>query len=91
MDREELLATARMARLQLPPQEFEKLALAVTQMLNHFAKMRELDVDHLEPTTHALHKTNRLREDQVIQEQACVILGNVPENDDNYIVIPNVL
>ena len=55
--------TARMARLRLSPVELERLGRAVEQMLAHFSHMREIDVEGLAPTTHALLRENRTRED----------------------------
>jgi aspartyl-tRNA(Asn)/glutamyl-tRNA(Gln) amidotransferase subunit C len=92
MDAEELYTTARMARLSLKPHEVEKLRQAVEQMLGYFSHMRSLDVEALQPTTHALLKENRLREDR---ESAGVdtdrLLDNAPQREDRFIVIPNVL
>ncbi len=63
MDASELAITARMARLTLSREELEKLGVAVEQMLRHFSHMKEIDVQGLAPTTHALLRENRLRED----------------------------
>jgi aspartyl-tRNA(Asn)/glutamyl-tRNA(Gln) amidotransferase subunit C len=92
MDASELAVTARMARLTLSEQEQEKLGTAVEQMLAHFSHMKEIDVQGLAPTTHALLKENRLRED--VENHADVsekLLENAPEREERFIVIPNVL
>jgi aspartyl-tRNA(Asn)/glutamyl-tRNA(Gln) amidotransferase subunit C len=92
MDLSELEITARMARLTLSEQEKEKLARAVEQMLAHFSHMQAIDVHDLAPTTHALLKENRLRED--VENHAKIsdkLLENAPEREDRFIVIPNVL
>jgi aspartyl-tRNA(Asn)/glutamyl-tRNA(Gln) amidotransferase subunit C len=92
MDAAELTATARMARLALSAEEMEKLGKAVEQMLAHFSHMREIDVDGLAPTTHALLKENRLREDaEAGAVSTDALLGNAPEREERYVVIPNVL
>jgi aspartyl-tRNA(Asn)/glutamyl-tRNA(Gln) amidotransferase subunit C len=81
-----------MARLTLSEQEQEKLGTAVEQMLAHFSHMKEIDVQGLAPTTHALLKENRLRED--VENHADVsekLLENAPEREERFIVIPNVL
>jgi aspartyl-tRNA(Asn)/glutamyl-tRNA(Gln) amidotransferase subunit C len=92
MDAAELTATARMARLALSAEEMEELGKAVEQMLAHFSHMREIDVEGLAPTTHALLRENRLREDvEAGAVSADALLGNAPEREDRYIVIPNVL
>ncbi len=92
MDRKELYTTAALAQLELSDQEADRLAVAVGQMLEYFSKMREIDVEGLEPTTHALLKTNRVRDDVVIESTlADALLANAPEREDRFIVIPNVL
>ena len=92
MDASELEVTARMARLALSAEEQEKLRTAVEQMLAHFSHMREIDVQGLAPTTHALLRENRLRDD--VESSLDVtekLLENAPEREERFIVIPNVL
>jgi len=92
MDRSELTATARMARLSLSTQDLEKLGTAVEQMLAHFSHMREINVEGLAPTTHALLKENRLRADEESPTGAIgPLLDNAPEREERFIVVPNVL
>jgi aspartyl-tRNA(Asn)/glutamyl-tRNA(Gln) amidotransferase subunit C len=92
MDADELVVTARMARLRLSQQEQERLGHAVEQMLAHFSHMRAIDVHDLAPTTHALLKENRLREDMENHtELGDKLLENAPEREGRFIVIPNVL
>jgi len=92
MDASELAITARMARLTLSDEEQEKLGIAVEQMLAHFSHMKEIDVQGLLPTTHALLKENRLREDvENRTELGDTLLENAPEREERFIVIPNVL
>ena len=92
MDASELEVTAHMARLALSTEEQQKLRTAVEQMLAHFSHMREIDVGGLAPTTHALLRENRLREDvesHPVPTEA--LLENAPEREERFIVIPNVL
>jgi aspartyl-tRNA(Asn)/glutamyl-tRNA(Gln) amidotransferase subunit C len=92
MDAGELSETARMARLKLSEEEQERLRAAVGQMLAHFSHMKEIDVEGLAPTTHALLRENRLRQDvEVDLSAADTLLGNAPEREERFIVIPNVL
>lgn len=92
MDRRELYITASLAQLDLNETETESLNAAVEEMLEYFSLMREIDVDDLEPTTHALLTSNRLREDRIgEQSTADRLLENAPETEDRFIVIPNVL
>jgi aspartyl-tRNA(Asn)/glutamyl-tRNA(Gln) amidotransferase subunit C len=92
MDADELSATAHMARLSLSGDEIARLRVAVEQMLAHFSHMKEIDVEGLAPTTHALLRENRLREDVEFDPlSADMLLGNAPEREERFIVIPNVL
>jgi aspartyl-tRNA(Asn)/glutamyl-tRNA(Gln) amidotransferase subunit C len=92
MDARELLETARMARLTLSEKELQTLGKAVEQMLAYFSHMREVDVDGLAPTTHALLRENRLREDaEDGPNLSDVLLKNAPEREERFVVIPNVL
>ena len=92
MDERELLTTARMARLTLSPEELRTLGHAVEQMLEHFARMRAVDVEGLTPTTHALLRENRLRDDVATTfATPDALLANAPEREERFVVIPNVL
>jgi aspartyl-tRNA(Asn)/glutamyl-tRNA(Gln) amidotransferase subunit C len=92
MDAGELLMTAKMARLTLSEEELEQLRVAVEQMLAHFSHMKDIDVEGLAPTTHALLRENRLREDVEAGVNASdSLLANAPEREERFIVIPNVL
>jgi len=101
MDTGELAITARMARLALSEADMAKLGAAVEQMLAHFSHMKEIDVAGLEPTTHALLRENRLREDREPDRASPrgvssahitdTLLDNAPEREERFIVIPNVL
>jgi aspartyl-tRNA(Asn)/glutamyl-tRNA(Gln) amidotransferase subunit C len=101
MDAGELVTTARMARLTLSEEEKAKLGAAVEQMLAYFSHMKEIDVQGLVPTTHALLRENRLREDREAENSSLpdgsgleitdTLLGNAPEREERFIVIPNVL
>ena len=94
MDRDELAVTASLARLELSAQETEVLRQAVLQMLEHFSKMREIDVEGWPPTAQMV-KDNRVRPDATAEgPQAAEVqrlLANAPELEERFIVIPNVL
>ncbi len=92
MELKELYVTASLAQLDLSDEEAETLSALVGQMVEYFSTMREIDVENLEPTTHALLKTNRVREDAVVESAAAdTLVGNAPESEGRFIVIPNVL
>ncbi len=93
MDKSDLTVTATLASLVLDEAETEKLGAEVSRMLSYFEKMSEIDVDGLEPTTHALQKENRLRPDRGLSNEAQPdeLLECAPDLEDRFILIPNVL
>jgi aspartyl-tRNA(Asn)/glutamyl-tRNA(Gln) amidotransferase subunit C len=64
IDRDEVLHVARLARLKLADEEVEPMALELSAVLGHVAKISELDLDGVEPATHVAEVTGRLRADE---------------------------
>jgi aspartyl-tRNA(Asn)/glutamyl-tRNA(Gln) amidotransferase subunit C len=92
MERRELEITCELANIELTEVELDELNVAVSELLVHFQTMAELDVEDLEPTTHALLQENRLRPDTPeAGDLADALLENAPELEDRFVVIPNVL
>lgn len=89
---EEWQLTAELARLELNPAEVEQLAEKAERMRELFLTMSEVEVEHLEPTTHALASGNRVRPDcNEPFDGAHALLDASPESDDKFFLIPNVL
>ena len=92
MEKDDLLITAAQAQLALSAEEEGRLSAAVSEMLDYFELMNEVDVSNLNPTTHALVRENALREDNPNpNNNQDALISRAPENEDNFIVIPNVL
>ncbi|MBN2656860.1 MAG: Asp-tRNA(Asn)/Glu-tRNA(Gln) amidotransferase subunit GatC [Spirochaetales bacterium] len=92
MDKNELFKTAALAKLKLDDEEADKLAAEVSAMLDNFSAMMEADVEGLEPTTQTLQKENRTRSDSTGSSNLSnQLLDRVPEREDRFIVIPNVM
>lgn len=94
MEIKELEMTAKLALLELDEQEAAKLTKEATQILEYFSVMMEADVEGLEPTTHALQKDNRLRADNLNQNNNVDpddMLECAPDLEDRFVIIPNVL
>ncbi len=64
IDRDEVLHVARLARLRLAEEEIEPMARELSAVLDHVAKIAELDLDGVAPTTHVAELTGRLRADE---------------------------
>jgi len=84
--------TAELAGLKLDDSETLRLAREAERMRELFHVMSRANVDHLEPTTHALAQGNRVREDQVEAFDAVDdLVASSPELRDGFFLIPNVL
>jgi aspartyl-tRNA(Asn)/glutamyl-tRNA(Gln) amidotransferase subunit C len=63
IDRNEVLHVARLARLALAEEEIEPMARELSAVLDHIAKIAELDLDDVPPTSHVVEVTGALRPD----------------------------
>jgi aspartyl-tRNA(Asn)/glutamyl-tRNA(Gln) amidotransferase subunit C len=64
IDRGEVLHVARLARLQLSEEEIEPMARELSAVLDHIAKIGELELNGVPPTSHVVEVTGRLRADE---------------------------
>lgn len=63
IDREEVRHVARLARLELSDAEVERMASELAGVLDHIARIGELDLDGVPPTSHVVAVENALRPD----------------------------
>lgn len=64
IDRDEVLHVARLARLALGEEELEPMARELSAVLDHVARIGELDLDDVPPTSHVVEVTGGLRPDE---------------------------
>jgi aspartyl-tRNA(Asn)/glutamyl-tRNA(Gln) amidotransferase subunit C len=64
IDRDEVLYVARLARLELSVEEVEPMARELSAVLDHIAKIGELDLADVPPTSHVVEITGGLRADE---------------------------
>jgi aspartyl-tRNA(Asn)/glutamyl-tRNA(Gln) amidotransferase subunit C len=93
IDREEVLRIARLAHLELGPDEVSRFTEQLDTILNYMEKLRGLDTTGVEPTYHALQDlSNVFREDAVgpvlPPEKA---LANAPERDSTFFKVPRIV
>ena len=83
---------ARLARLELPPEEKERMRAQLDAILAYIDKLRELDTADVEPTSHAIPMTNVMREDEVRpsfpKEE---MLANAPELAGDFFRVPKII
>lgn len=83
---------ALLARLELSPAERERAATELSQILEHFEQLKQLDTENIEPTSHVFPVTNVLREDVArfgLSIEAA--LQNAPASAANQFQVPRVV
>jgi aspartyl-tRNA(Asn)/glutamyl-tRNA(Gln) amidotransferase subunit C len=84
--------TARLARLSFPEKDLERYTQKVTAVLEYVKQLEELDTKGIEPTSHAVEVTGKLREDNVVLPSAAEkILANAPEREGVFYQVPRVI
>jgi aspartyl-tRNA(Asn)/glutamyl-tRNA(Gln) amidotransferase subunit C len=63
IDRDQVLHVARLARLALTDEEVDAMVEELPKILQHIEKMKELNLEGVEPTSHVVEIENVLRED----------------------------
>jgi aspartyl-tRNA(Asn)/glutamyl-tRNA(Gln) amidotransferase subunit C len=88
--REEVLHVARLARLELRDDEIEPLGRELSAVLDHIAKIGELDLDDVPPTSHVVDVTGALRPDEPRPSLAReVALAQAPAVSDDGFAVPS--
>ncbi|MGP0103322.1 MAG: Asp-tRNA(Asn)/Glu-tRNA(Gln) amidotransferase subunit GatC [Solirubrobacteraceae bacterium] len=88
--RDEVLHVARLARLALAEEEIEPMARELSAVLDHVARIGELDLDDVAPTSHVVDVTSALRPDE---PRPClprdVALAQAPAVSDGGFLVPS--
>ena len=80
LDRSQVLHVGRLARLELSDEEVDRMAAELSHVLDHIAKIRELDLEGVPPTSHVVDVVNVLRPDEPTPSLPReVILAAAPE------------
>lgn len=84
---------AALARLKLAPGAAEKLQGEMESIVGYVEMLSELDVTGIEPTAHAVPRSNMLREDvRGTPLGRETMLANAPDTVDNELIrVPQVL
>lgn len=92
ISRDEVLHVARLARLELTEAEVEKFTDQLSQILEHASIISRLELEGVEPLTHAVDRRNVYREDRVesglSREEA---LRNAPSQESDSFKIPPII
>jgi aspartyl-tRNA(Asn)/glutamyl-tRNA(Gln) amidotransferase subunit C len=92
LSRETLKYVADLSRIELSPQELEKLSLQLQTILGFIDQLNKADISGIEPTSHILSISNVLREDEPKDSLPIEkTMANAPQKKDNFFVVPKVI
>lgn len=90
LDRAQVLHVARLARLQLDEDELDRMSDELSKVLEHVERVRELDLDGVAPTSHAVELAGVMRTDEPVP---CLpreaVLAAAPEPVDGGFGVPS--
>ena len=79
LSREEVLHIARLARIGLSEEDVAKFQEQLSEILDHFQVLQQLDTEDVPPTSHPLALESVMREDEVAPSLAKEdVLANAP-------------
>lgn len=89
---EKAMAIATLARLEISPEQAVTLGAQMDDILGYMDKLNELDTADVEPMYTPVDQPGALRADEVAKEfSRAQILGNAPETDGQYFVVPRIV
>ena len=89
---EQVRHVALLARLELSPQDEDRLRTDMDEMLAYVDKLNELDTKNVAPTTQVGEAGTPMRDDEVTNRpDADAILANAPSRDRNYFKVPKII
>ncbi|NMC07394.1 MAG: Asp-tRNA(Asn)/Glu-tRNA(Gln) amidotransferase subunit GatC [Candidatus Lokiarchaeota archaeon] len=92
IDEETVVHLAELARITLSDKEKKEFAKQLSNILEFFSQISELDTEKVKPTYHVLELKNVFREDEpregLSQDAA---LKNAPQKDKGYFLSPKIV
>jgi len=89
---EQVRHVARLARLELLPEQEERLRADMDEMLAYVDKLNELDTKDVAPTTQVGEAGMPMRDDEVTNRpDARAMLANAPSSERGYFKVPKII
>ncbi|NEQ39376.1 MAG: Asp-tRNA(Asn)/Glu-tRNA(Gln) amidotransferase subunit GatC [Okeania sp. SIO3I5] len=92
IDNEQVRKVAHLARLELKPEEEEIFTTQLSNILEYFQQLSELNTEKVAPTTRAIDVSNITREDSLeLFPNREEILSCAPEQDGDFFKVPKIM
>lgn len=87
-----MVKVSRLARLDVTPDEVQRITTQMAGMLEHFADIDALDLSDIEPMTQPYPLSNVFREDVVVTGlDRDEVLANAPAAEDGRFRVPPIV
>lgn len=92
IDREQVHKVANLARLEMTPEEEERMTAQLSSILEYFQQLSELDTTDVPPTTRAIDVSNVTRPDELQPfPNREALLKEAPDQDGDFFKVPQIL
>ncbi len=92
IDKEEVRKVAKLARLELTPEEEDQFTGQLNGILDYFEQLSELDTSKVKPTTRAIDVSNVMRSDDLQPfANGESILAGAPDRDGEFFKVPKIM
>ena len=92
IDRKTVEQVARLARLELTPEEIDRYGAQLGSILDYMEELKKLDVSGVQPLAHAGDFKNVFRDDAPRESlPKDDILRNAPERAGDFFVVPKII
>lgn len=89
---EDVLKIAHLARLSVSDEQVKSYASDLSSIMNLVEQMNEIDTSGVEPMAHPLDQSQRLRFDEVTeQNQRELLQENAVDTEDGLFLVPRVI
>jgi aspartyl-tRNA(Asn)/glutamyl-tRNA(Gln) amidotransferase subunit C len=92
IERKTVEHVAKLARLQLSPEEIDRYGKQLGAILDYIAKLEKLDVAGAQPLAHPAESSNVFRDDEPRASLPRLeALKNAPERTNDFFIVPKVV
>ncbi len=93
LSREQVQHIARLARVGLSEEDIDRFSEQLSEILDYFERLQQVDTEGVPPTAHTLPLHNVMREDDQTQPPLDkeAVLANAPLRDGNHIRVRAIL
>ena len=92
LNKEQVKEIAQLAKLSINDSEIEQSTIELNNILSLMAELGEIETDHVEPMSHPLQMSQRLREDVVSEADLSEEFQAIaPKTGKQHFLVPTVI